>query len=88
MNESSGTPGRGNETEGVGSDGQVSGYGSALLRVLGVRIVPVVDLGPDGHYLPSLRVLLIDADLDEDQRNEVNDRVLGLEELWASVETT
>lgn len=48
----------------------------ALLIALGVRVVPVHRLGPDAQYLPSLRLLLVDADLDNDRADRVTDRVL------------
>lgn len=49
----------------------------ALAEAVGVRVIRVVDLGPDANYLPSLRILLVDANLDADRRERVMDLVLA-----------
>lgn len=49
-----------------------------LIGAFGVRVLEVDELGPDAHYLASLKLLLVDAALDEIARHRISDKVLPL----------
>lgn len=53
-------------------------YGAGLdfVRALGIKVVDVEDLGPDARHIPSLRLILMEAALSEERREEVYDYFL------------
>lgn len=48
-----------------------------LVRTLGIKVIEVEDFGRVAQYLPSSRVLLIDASLDHERREFVSCHLLG-----------
>lgn len=42
-----------------------------LAGALGIRIVEVEDLGPDARYIPSLRLVIVEANLTDERRGEI-----------------
>ena len=49
-----------------------------FVRALGVRVVEVEQLGTQGRFLPSLNLLLIDSELDNEARERISLRALPL----------
>jgi len=57
-----------------------------VVRALGIKVIEVYDLGRDAQYVPTSRILLVEADLDQEDRDRISGRILDLEQAWACFE--
>ena len=48
-----------------------------FVRALGIKVIEIDDFGRLAQYLPDSRILLVDANLDDEQRESISCHLLG-----------